>query len=110
MDSTSWPDLAEYTQMLSAYDATFRDAARGTRVSDVLSLDPNSTTGEDQNVYDVAKQVDVERTLYERILRYMPPSFASAYADAADDRQDCTLRPTYRYGSESWPHLRHANS
>ncbi|KAI0655866.1 hypothetical protein C8Q70DRAFT_883543, partial [Cubamyces menziesii] len=36
MDSTIWPEFAAYKDMLSAYGAAFRDATRGTRVSDVL--------------------------------------------------------------------------
>ncbi|KAI0654528.1 hypothetical protein C8Q70DRAFT_925535 [Cubamyces menziesii] len=86
MDSITWPDVEGYEDMLSAYHASFRDAARGTRVSDILSLDPSKAFDSSQVAYDVTKQVILERALYDHIIRYMPPSFASAYDEVADER------------------------
>ncbi|OJT11998.1 hypothetical protein TRAPUB_11455, partial [Trametes pubescens] len=84
MASTEWPADDTYAEMVSAYESAFQDAIRGTRVSDVLALNSESVDGGIS--YDVAKQVRLERELYETLLKYMPPSFASHYGDVEDAR------------------------
>ncbi|KAH9854814.1 hypothetical protein C2E23DRAFT_725186 [Lenzites betulinus] len=87
MASMNWPDEKVYTDMVSAYTTAFQDATRGTRVSDMLSLTPDRVIPEAHSiVYDVTKQVVLERPRYESVFRTMPPSFASFYATGNNDR------------------------
>ncbi|KAH9846514.1 hypothetical protein C2E23DRAFT_872323 [Lenzites betulinus] len=77
MGSMQWPEDEGYSDMMAAYDVAFRDATKGTRVSDALA----QATRDEDNVYDAKKQVQLDRGQYDAFIRFMPPNFASAYAD-----------------------------
>lgn len=91
MASLDWPDTVEFRETLDAFQAAYEDAARGTRVVDVLSTLPiyaDLNTLEDR--YDQAKEFKLDRSTYETLVRLIDDS------DASGERVFCSI-----YGSNS---------
>ncbi|OJT15383.1 hypothetical protein TRAPUB_8050 [Trametes pubescens] len=88
MASTSWPADEVYQDMVDAFHASFKDAARGTRASDVLSFgrhDIADTEKSDSTPLPSA-EVTLSRPFYDEVLRLMPSALASFYEEVEDDR------------------------
>ena len=86
MNTVNWPDLPEYRTWFAAFQRTFRELVRGTRVTDALNFDflysPSCDTGRHLNPQ---AESTLPRDVYDTIVSLVndtsnPAQFASAYA------------------------------
>ena len=87
MSTIEWPDTEEYHNMLKSYRDAFQDPVLGTRTSDVESLGhAASSLAALTEAYDGSNMENLDRNMYDLLLKHMPDTFASFYADSADGR------------------------
>ncbi|KAI0360930.1 hypothetical protein OH77DRAFT_1446201 [Trametes cingulata] len=89
MATTEWPDEGPFRNMMQAFEETFRDAARGTRVADVHPIAKFAIDTE-EFAYNEKAATDLPRDVYEKLLscisRTKGPSYASLFAPLSDNR------------------------
>ncbi|KAI0737799.1 hypothetical protein C8Q80DRAFT_1222785 [Daedaleopsis nitida] len=59
--STEWPDTEEFRDLMEAFSRVYQDAARGTRVVDVLGTLSSSVTSSGRSLHDQFKSLDDTR-------------------------------------------------
>ncbi len=95
--STDWPDTPEFQELLSAFERTYQDAARGTRVTDVLGAVPGLLGTANPPFHELFKTLDdlrLDRALYDQLLRIVniihsssTPSMFIPFDNDLDDKR-----------------------
>ncbi|KAI1782406.1 hypothetical protein LXA43DRAFT_905901 [Ganoderma leucocontextum] len=81
--SVKWPDSEVYQNWMTAFTSAFKDAARGTRYTDILSF---LSASNDSYQYNEQRQAPIPRELYDQLYALIYPSSHS---------QRNQLRPAY---------------
>ncbi|PIL35041.1 hypothetical protein GSI_02828 [Ganoderma sinense ZZ0214-1] len=90
MSTTPWPDDAVYQDMMMAFKRAFKDATRGTRVTDIPSFGPDFLKSETNPDYDRLKEKPLIPSVYDSLYSWVnassPIDFQSAFAPHLDGR------------------------
>ncbi|KAI1782174.1 hypothetical protein LXA43DRAFT_906544 [Ganoderma leucocontextum] len=90
MSTTPWPGDSVYQEMMMAFKRAFKDATRGTRVTDIPSFGPDFMKAETTPDYDRLEEKplvhSVYSSLYSLVNASSPVDFQSAFAPHLDGR------------------------
>ena len=79
MSTTSWPDEPMYNEMMNAFQRAYKDATRGTRVTDTPSFGPNFSHIDASPEYDHLKEHPLNSSVYNQLFSLVQSSGGVSY-------------------------------